>query len=163
MQTFEPKIPIAAITDEFSPTLSVAIPVMKEIGMTAAELRVVDGKNILDLSAEELRRGKEALEAAGLRVVSIASPLLKCVLPNGPELDRRFQHDVFASKHTFEDQPRLTERAFQVAKFFGARIVRVFSYWRTASPVDCDDAIVRALSDLAGLAAQENVVIGLEN
>ena len=45
-----PKIPIAAITDEFSPLLSEAIPVMKEIGMTAAELRVVNGKNIMDLT-----------------------------------------------------------------------------------------------------------------
>lgn len=129
----------------------------------AAELRMIDGKNVLDLDDDELKRAKEVLDAAGLRVISIASPLLKCVLPGGPELDSRFQHDVFASKHTFEDQPRLTERAFTIAKFFGARIVRVFSYWRTASPDACQEAIVRALSDLATLAAKENVIVGLEN
>jgi len=159
----QPKIPIAAITDEFSPKLAEAIPVMQEIGMTAAELRVIDGKNILDLSDEEAQRAKDGLDRARLPVVSIASPLLKCVLPNGPELDSRFEHDVFASKHTFEDQPRLTERAFRLAHFFGARIVRVFSYWRTVGPADCEDAIVRALSDLAEAAAKENVVVGLEN
>ena len=136
---------------------------MKETGMTAAELRVVDGKNILDLSEEELRRTKDALEAAGLPVIAIASPLLKCVLPGGPELDGRFQHDVFASKHSYEDQPRLTERAFALAKFFGARIIRVFSYWRTVEPEACQEAIVRALSELARAAAKENLVIGLEN
>src|SRR3982750_545076 len=103
----EPKIPIAAITDEFSPTLSEAIPVMKEIGMTAAELRVVDGTNIMDLNEEGLKRTKDALQQAGLAVISIASPLLKCILPNSPALDSRFEHDVFASKHTYEDQPRL--------------------------------------------------------
>jgi L-ribulose-5-phosphate 3-epimerase len=159
----QPKIPIAAITDEFSPKLAEAIPVMKEIGMTAAELRVVDGKNVLDLSEGELKQAKDALDAAGLPVISIASPLLKCVLPGGPELDSRFQHDVFASRHTFEDQPQLTERAFALAKFFGARIVRVFSYWRTVEPDACQETIVRTLSDLAQVAAEQDLVIGLEN
>jgi sugar phosphate isomerase/epimerase len=163
MATFEPKIGIAAITDEFSPDLATAIAVMKEIGMTAAELRVVDGKNILDLNGDELKRSKEALDAAGLRVISIASPLLKCVLPNGPELDERFQHDVFASKHTFDDQPRMTEKAIEVAKLFGARIVRVFSYWRTVKPEVCHDAIVEALGQLARIGEKEDVIIGLEN
>ena len=161
--TFEPKIPIAAITDEFSPVLAEAIPVMQEIGMTGAELRVIDGKNVLDLSDDELKRTRDELLAAGLRVIGIASPLLKCVLPNGPDLDSRYQHDVFASKHTFEDQPGLTERAFTVAKFFDAPLIRVFSYWRTLKPELCLDAIVSALSALAALAAKEGLVIGLEN
>src|SRR4051812_6452126 len=158
-----PKIPIAAITDEFSPTLSEAIPVMKEIGMTASELRVVDGKNIMDLNEDELKRTRDALHEAGLPVISIASPLLKCVLPNGPKLDERFQHDVFASRHTFEDQPRLTEQAFRLAKFFGARVIRVFSYWRTVQPELCSQAIIEALSQLGKLAEKEDVIVGLEN
>jgi L-ribulose-5-phosphate 3-epimerase len=161
--TFTPRIPIAAITDEFSPTLSEAIPVMQEIGMTAVELRVIDGKNILDLSEDELKRAKDVLDEAGLPVISIASPLLKCVLPNAPELDSRFQHDAFASKHTFEDQPRLTEHAMKVAKLFGARMVRVFSYWRTVKPEACFDEIANALTELARLAAAEQLMIGLEN
>ncbi|MGC2660708.1 MAG: sugar phosphate isomerase/epimerase family protein [Bryobacteraceae bacterium] len=159
----EPKIPIAAITDEFSPTLAAAIPVMKEIGMRAAELRVVDGKNVMDLTVDELKRTRDALGEAGLHVISIASPLLKCVLPNAPDLDSRFQHDVFASKHTFEDQPRLTDHAVEVAKFFGAKIVRVFSYWRTVDPESCHDAIVKALNHLGDLGAREDILFGLEN
>jgi sugar phosphate isomerase/epimerase len=160
---FEPKIPIAAITDEFSPTLASAIPVMKEIGMTAAELRVVNGKNIMDLTDDELKQTKEALDAAGLPVISIASPLLKCVLPDAPEVDSRFQHDIFASKHTFEDQPRLTEHAVKIAKFFDAKIVRVFSYWRTVQPALCHDAIVKALHGLAAIGQREGILFGLEN
>ncbi len=160
---FTPKIPIAAITDEFSPKLGDAIPVMKEIGMSAAELRVIDGKNILDLGEEELKRTKEALDAAELPAISIASPLLKCVLPNGPALDSRFQHDAFASKHTFEDQPRLTEHAFRVANMLGAKIVRVFSYWRTVEPEACFDEVMQALIRLATLAEKEGLIIGLEN
>jgi sugar phosphate isomerase/epimerase len=163
MTTFEPRLPIAAITDEFSPVLAEALPFMREIGMTGAELRVVDGKNILDLTNEELQRTRDALQSAGLPVISIASPLLKCVLPGAPEVDNRFQQDIFASKHTFADQPRLTERAITIAHFFGAPIVRVFSYWRTLQPERCEAAIVEALSALAAIGEKENVTIGLEN
>ncbi len=159
----EPRLPLAAITDEFSPSLAEALPVMKEIGMTCAELRMIDGKNILDLSQEDLRRAKGALEEAEIRVISLASPILKCVLENGPELDSRFQHDVFASKHSLADQPRLADRAIEIAHFFGAKIIRVFSYWRTVDPEQCEDAIARALSDLAVIARREALILGLEN
>ena len=158
-----PKFRIAAITDEFSPDLSIALNAMKPIGMTGAELRVVGGKNIMDLTEDELSRTKELLDAAEFEVVSIASPLLKCELPGAPAIDTRFQQDVFASKHKFEDQPRLTEHAFAIAKKMNAPIVRVFSYWRTIRPDECFDAVVKALRALADKAAKENLIIGLEN
>jgi sugar phosphate isomerase/epimerase len=99
----------------------------------------------------------------GFRIITIASPLLKCVLPNSPPVDSRFQHDVFASKHTFEDQPRLAERAFGIAKRLNARIIRVFSFWRTMQPEKCFDDIVRSLSWLVETAAKHDLTIGLEN
>ena len=131
--------------------------------MTGAELRMVFGKNIMDLTDEELDRAIAICKGAGQEVISIASPLLKCVLPNAPDADPRFQHDIFASKHTFEDQPRLTERAFQIADKTGAKIIRVFSYWRTVRPEECFDRIVTALRGLAEKAARHGVIIGLEN
>jgi len=155
--------PIAAITDEFSPDLAAAVRSMSEIGMTAAELRMVFGKNIIDLTDEELDRAKQIVSQQGMSVISIASPLLKCVLPDAPEVDSRFQQDIFASKHTFEDQPRLTGRAFEIAKRMGARIVRVFSYWRTVEPEKCFDRVVIALRALAEKAAKHDLIIGLEN
>jgi sugar phosphate isomerase/epimerase len=155
--------PIAAITDEFSPDLATAAQSMREVGMTAAELRMVFGKNIIDLTDEELDRAQQVVADHGLKIISIASPLLKCVLPDAPAIDSRFQQDIFASKHTFEDQPRLTERAFEIARRTGARIIRVFSYWRTVEPEKCFDRIVAALRGLAEKAAKHDLIIGLEN
>jgi L-ribulose-5-phosphate 3-epimerase len=155
--------PIAAITDEFSPDLAAAMRSMSEIGMSAAELRMVFGKNIIDLTDEELDRAKHIVSQHGMNIISIASPLLKCVLPDAPEVDSRFQQDIFASKHTFEDQPRLTARAFEIAKRMGARIVRVFSYWRTVEPDKCFDRVIVALRALAEQAAKHDLIIGLEN
>src|SRR6266404_5384598 len=122
---------VAAITDEFVPDIAQSVASMKEIGMTGAELRMVFGRNIIDLTDEELDRARRICAEAGMEIMSIASPLLKCVLPGAPEVDSRFQQDMFAAKHNFEDQPRLTARAFQIAHRLGARIVRVFSYWRS--------------------------------
>src|SRR5262245_60046110 len=154
---------IAAITDEFSPDIETAVRSMSSVGMTGAELRMVFGKNIIDLTDEELDLANAIVRGAGLEVLSIASPLLKCVLPDAPEVDQRFQQDMFASKHTFADQPRLTARAFEIAERTGAGIIRVFSYWRTVDPEACFDRIVPALRDLADQAAKHNVIIGLEN
>ena len=159
----EPKLRIASITDEFSPDLALALNAMTGIGMTGAELRVLWGKNILDLSDEELAKAKSLLVEHKMEVISIASPLLKCVLPGAPEIDGRFQQDVFAAKHTFQDQARLTERAFHVAEFFGAKIVRVFSYWRTVEPEQCFPAVAAALTALGEKAAARGLIIGLEN
>ncbi|MDZ4799148.1 MAG: sugar phosphate isomerase/epimerase family protein [Bryobacteraceae bacterium] len=158
-----PKLRIAAITDEFSPDLEKALEPMAAIGMTGAELRVVWGKNIMDLTDDELKRARDLIQSKGMEVMSIASPILKCVLPGAPEVDTRFQQDVFASKHTFDDQPRLTDRAFFIADLMGAKIVRVFSYWRSVDPDACFDGVVDAVMGLAEKAKSANLIIGLEN
>jgi sugar phosphate isomerase/epimerase len=153
----------AAITDEFSPDLETAINAMAEIGMTGAELRMVFGKNIVDLSDEELDRAIAMVRGRGLVIISIASPLLKCTLPDAPDVDPRFQKDMFAATQTFADQPRIAARAFEIARRTGATIIRVFSYWRTVRPEECFDRIVSALRDLADQASQHGVTIAIEN
>ena len=155
--------PIAAITDEFSPDLEVAARAMAALGMTGAELRTISGKNIIDMTDAEIDGAVATLRRYGLSVVSIASPVLKCVLPDAPDVDTRFQQDMFASAHKMADQPRLARRAFEIAARSGARIIRVFSFWRTVRPEACFDRIVTALGGLAEMAAQSGTTIGIEN
>jgi sugar phosphate isomerase/epimerase len=154
---------IAAITDEFSQDLETAARSMAEVGMTGAELRMVFGKNIIDLTDVELNLAREILARHALEIISVASPLLKCVLPDSPPVDARFEQDVFASQHTFQDQARLADRALEIADVTGARIIRVFSYWRSVQPEACFDRIVGALDHLASQAALHGKIIGLEN
>jgi sugar phosphate isomerase/epimerase len=156
--------PIAAITDEFSPeSLDAALKGMQAVGMTGAELRLIGGRNMLDLGDEEIETVRRTVSAYGMTVVSLASPLLKCVLPDSPPLDPRVQHDVFGAAHTFEDQPRLTRRAFEVARRVGAPVIRVFSYWRTVEPERTFDRAAEALHELGEEASRQGVIIGLEN
>src|SRR6187431_3776190 len=84
-------IPTAAITDEFSSDLDVALDAMVSVGMTGAELRVIGGRNILDLTDDEVDAAIAAVRARGMTVPAIASPLLKCTLPHGPAIDARLQ------------------------------------------------------------------------
>ena len=72
---------------------------MRELGMKGAELRTIGGKNIMDLSDAEIAQTMEVLDRNGLQVICIASPLLKCTLPDAPEIDSRFQQDSFNAKH----------------------------------------------------------------
>jgi sugar phosphate isomerase/epimerase len=159
----EQRLRIAAITDEFSPDLDTATQSMAAIGMTGAEIRMVNGKNIIALTDEEVDGVRRLCASRGLEIMSIASPLLKCVLPGAPQVDERFQQDMFAAQYGFDDQPRLAERAFAIAGRLGARIIRVFSYWRSVEPEKCFPAIVDALGALAEKAAGRGLIIGLEN
>jgi sugar phosphate isomerase/epimerase len=156
-------IPLAAITDEFSPDLDTALDAMAALGMTGAELRVIGGRNIIEFSDAEVDSVRMNVEARGMSIVAIASPVLKCVLPDAPEVDGRFQQDIFGFAYTYADQPRLRQRAFEIAKRSGAGIIRVFSYWRSIDPEACFDRVVSSLVDLADQASAHGVVIGLEN
>lgn len=156
-------IPIAAITDEFSPDLDVALTEMQNLGLERAELRVVNGRNILELTDRELEDVTRQLAGRGMTAVSIASPLLKYELAGGPPLDTRFQQDVFGARYTHADHSALLARAFEVAKRLDARIIRVFSFWRTVDPAACVSRVASALLELAEEARQHDVLIGLEN
>jgi len=158
------RIPLAAVTDEFSTTnLDVALAAMAEAGMTGVELRVVSGKSIVDHTDAEIDAIVADVRSRGMTVLSIASPVLKCVLPDAPSIDPRFQQDVFGATYTIADQPHLTARTFEIARRTGARIVRVFSYWRTVDPDACFVRVCHALRQLADEAQRQGLIVGLEN
>jgi L-ribulose-5-phosphate 3-epimerase len=155
---------LAAVTDEFSPTdLDRALDAMAEAGMSGVELRMVWGKNVIHLDSSEIDRVMDAVERRGMTVLSIASPVFKCVLPDAPALDPCIQQDQFAASHTFEQQSELAERAFAIARRTGARVIRVFSYWRTVDPDACFARVASALANLADQASRHGLIIGLEN
>lgn len=157
------RLPIAAITDEFAADLPTTLKAMQGLGMTGAELRMAFGKNLMTMSDEEVKEFTRACHDHGIQVISLATPILKCVLPDAPPVDPRFNQDIFGSKNTIDDQPRLMDRAVEIAHLTGAKFIRVFSYWRTIRPRETYDRVVEALETLAERAEKENLIIGLEN
>lgn len=155
--------PIAVITDEFTQDFERICRTAVEMGIPALELRTIWNKNIVDMNDEEIRQVEHLAQEFGLEVVSIASPVFKCTLPDGGDIDHRFEQDAFHSAHTYDDQPRILERSLELANIFEAPIVRVFSFWRTVQPEKITSRIIEALHGAVEKAAVAGVKIGLEN
>ncbi len=155
--------PVAVITDEFTQDFERICRTAVEMGIPALELRTIWNKNIVDMNDEEIRQVEHLAKEFGLKVVSIASPVFKCTLPDGGDIDHRFEQDAFHSAHTYGDQPGILARSLELANIFKAPIVRVFSFWRTVEPAKITSRIIEALQGAVEKAATAGVKIGLEN
>ena len=157
------RFPLAIITDEFTPDFELAARTAVELGFQALEPRTIGGRNIVDLSDDEVLELRRIADRHRLQIVSIASPVFKCTHPQGGQIDHRFEQDAFHAAHTFDDQDRLLRRVIQVALALDAGIIRVFSFWRTLEPQRLFGHIIESLAQAVDLAARHNLLIGLEN
>ena len=157
------EFPVAVITDEFSQDFDRVCATAAELGIPELEIRTAWNRNVLDMTDEEVRTLKSTAEEHGRRFVCVASPTYKCVLPDGGEVDKRFQHDAFQATFSFEDQPKVLNRAIEIAKRLEAPFVRVFSFWRTVEPERNFKRIVEVLQEGGATARQAGILLGLEN
>ena len=67
---------IGAVTDIFSPDVGLAAAAMRELGMRGAELRTINGTNVLDAGNEDLERAVRILRSDEVDGVGSGSPLL---------------------------------------------------------------------------------------
>lgn len=158
-----PRFPLAIITDEFTQDFDLACRTAQDLGYQALEVRTIWRQNVIDLSDDQIGDLRRLADQAGLRIVSIASPVFKCTHPEGGAIDHRFEQDAFQASHSFADQDRVLRRAIQIALALDARIIRVFSFWRTTEPQRLFGHIVEALAKAVDLALRHNLQIGLEN
>jgi len=157
------RFPLCFITDEFTQDFALAASTARDLGYQALEVRTAWDKNVVDLSDAEILELRAVADQAGLRILSVASPVFKCTHPEGGAIDHRFEQDAFHAAHTFDDQDRVLRRAIQAALALGAPIIRVFSFWRTLEPQRLFGHIVESLARACDLAARHDLAIGLEN
>ncbi len=111
------------------------------------EIRNVDGVNIADITEEKAREVKAKMDAAGLKVWSIGSPIGKIELENAVEHAEKFKH------------------VLNVAKILGAQNIRLFSYFM---PHDGDlsqytQEVIKCLKNLVKLAEGTGITLCHEN
>ena len=106
------KFELSAFTDEYSPEIDKQIEGMLKNGIHYTELRGVDGKNVSEIDVAKAKEVKAKLEANGLEVWSIGSPLGKIKLTDDIE------------KHL-----ELTKHCAELANVFGTPRMRVFSFY----------------------------------
>ncbi len=105
-------IRLCAFADEAAADLPGQIAAMKKNGVSLLELRSIGGKNVKDFTDEEACDYAAALRKAGISVWSIGSPLGKV--------------DIDVDLTEYEKTVR---RVCRLANVFGARYVRVFSFY----------------------------------
>jgi sugar phosphate isomerase/epimerase len=141
-------VELSAFADEISDDLSVQIETLKANGVANIELRGVWGKNVLELTTEEVRRIKHAADDNGIGFSAIGSPLGK-----------------FPLDGDFQQQLDGLAKAIEFAGILGAPYVRIFSFYipHGDEPSGHRSQVLDWLERLAGVAAESSIVLAHEN
>lgn len=107
------KISIFAFADEACEMIDGQIVAMKRNGLDGLEIRNVDGTNVSDITLEMAKEVKSKLDANGLVIWSVGSPIGKIDIEKDD-----FSSHVEKFKHTLE-----------VADALGAGNIRMFSFF----------------------------------
>ena len=106
------KIKLCAFADEASNELKGQIEALKRNNIEYLEIRAVDGQNIKDVSLEKAKEIRNELDANGIKVWSIGSPLGK-----------------FKIEDDFNVQIEDFKGIIEKAKILGAKRIRMFSFF----------------------------------
>lgn len=119
------QLTLCLITDEVSPSLEEGLAFALAEGLHTVDLRVIDGRNVLALSRDELAAAARRVRAAGLSVSCICTPLLKW---SPPGKVTRIKGDQFGFELGDRAPDEVYAKAFAAAEVLGARNLRIFSY-----------------------------------
>lgn len=139
---------LSGFADEISPDLQEQCAVLGRLGLTHLEFRSAWDVNVLDLDPQQLSDAAQILAEHDLKVSAIGSPIGKIFI------DEDFDAHLQRAQH-----------AVEVAHHFGARYVRIFSFFIRPDddPDDHREEVLRRMRALAEVAEAGNVVMLHEN
>ena len=149
---------LCLITDEVSPSLDEGLAFARAEGIGTVDLRVIDGRNVLALSRDELAGAAQRVRAAGLSVSCICTPLLKWSPPGKAS---QAKGDQFGFELGDRAPGAVYAQAFEAAEVLGARNLRIFSYL-TYDGYRVDD-LRGPIDDLLALAEKFDMKLHVEN
>jgi sugar phosphate isomerase/epimerase len=153
---------LGIITDELTPNLDEALDFITSYKLHWCELRDIWGKNLLITPQADLDRAKKLLADRAVQVSDIGTPIFKWNMP-GIATKPNEKHDPAKGNFTEEDADSALEKAFTLARFFGTRKIRLFSYWRVEDPEKVYPRVRDRLAQAARLAQKNGMVLVLEN
>ncbi|MBR5187226.1 MAG: sugar phosphate isomerase/epimerase [Clostridia bacterium] len=138
---------LCAFADEASAMLSGQIAALRRNGISLLEIRGVNGKNIKDISVSEAKEIKNILDAEGISVWSMGSPIGKISLAD----------DFEAHKDDFK-------RILETADILNADKIRMFSFFpvKGMSDTELKSAVYERISALLDLTPK-NITLCHEN
>lgn len=140
---------ISGFSDEIDSSVDTQFQVLQKLGITYFEPRGIDGKNISELSDEEIQSLKEKMGRYGIRVSSIGSPIGKVNL-----------------KEPFGEHFALFKRVVEIALRLEARYIRMFSFYHDGGDVwtaEERQEVLSRLREMIEYAGEQGVVLLHEN
>jgi L-ribulose-5-phosphate 3-epimerase len=155
---------LAVINDEISQDFEHACHVAAvDFGLQWIELRGMWGKNIADLTQDDIDRARKIVDKYHLRVTDIASPLFKTDFPGAQRSLKLPKQDEFGAAFTFEQQPEVLQRIVHLAKSFQTDRIRCFDFTRVEEPARYRAAMNEELRKAAATCGKNNLILLLEN
>jgi len=156
---------VSVINDEISGDFDHACHVVaEEFGLRWIELRSMWGKNMIDLSSDQIAEAQKILAKYSLQVTDIASPLFKTDWPGAPRSQYGSKGDMHAAAEaTFKQQDAILEKSIALAKTFKTNKVRCFDFWRIDDVTPFRAAIDEKLRSAADSAGKKDILLVLEN
>ena len=139
---------IHSFSDEAGSELSAQIAAMKRCGHEGMEIRGIGRKNVSELTLSEAREVKQALEAEGLAVWSIGSPIGKI----------NIEDDFGAHLEVFR-------HCLELGAMFGAKAFRLFSFYFEAdqNPDEYEGKVIDRMGQFLDIARPYGIVLCHEN
>ena len=139
---------LSGFSDEIAPELDLQLAALQEWDVTHLELRAADSVNVSAFTPEKVREVTAKLEAAGISVSSIGSPLGKIGIQEdfAPHLDK-------------------LKRTLEIQKELGAPYVRMFSFYipQDQNPADFREEVLDRLGRMVEEAKAWDSVLLHEN
>jgi sugar phosphate isomerase/epimerase len=141
-------IRLSAFADEIAPDPVEQLDVLARHGIFHVEFRSIHGTNVLDLTEAQHAAFRDLLRTRGFGLSAIGSPIGKIKV-----------HEPF------EPHLRRFDRALELAEFYGAPRIRIFSYYlpEGQDPALFRDEVMRRMAEKARIAADRGVTLLLEN
>lgn len=142
------KFTLCAFADEADPTVAGQIAALQDNDIPLIELRGVEGRNVTDLSNDEMKALRRRLEGEGIRIWSIGSPIGKVKLTD----DFTAHLDTF--RHTLE-----------VADILGAKNLRLFSFYmpKGEDPTPYRNEVIERMGRFLEIGRDSGIALCHEN
>lgn len=139
---------ISGFSDEIDENIDIQFQTLKELGIQYFEPRGINGKNIADLTDDEVMKLLAAMKKYGIRASSIGSPIGKIGI-----------------RENFEPHFEKFKRVIEIAKMLGTEYIRMFSFYipEGQNPDLFRGEVTFRLVKMITYAKSQNVVLLHEN
>ena len=136
---------ITGFADEIHPDMSEQYKTLKKLGIQYIELRGVNGKNISELTIDEVKALKSELDIQNIRISAIGSPIGKIKITDA-----------------FDEHFETYKKIVEFAKILDTKYIRMFSFYTDDKEGSKEEVFAR-LEKMIAYAKENDVILLHEN